>query len=47
MMPGRVTIHAKPAAHAPTAHSPVHSRSRGRKENAACMSRTKKYMKLA
>ena len=47
MMPGRVTIQTKPTVQVPTAHSPVHSNSRGRKENAACMSRTKKYMKLA
>ena len=47
MVPGWVTIQRKPAVQAPAPHTPVHRSSRGRNENAACMSKTKKYMKLA
>src|SRR5258705_852187 len=47
MVSGRVKIQRKPAVQAPAPQSPAHRSSRGRNENAACMSMTKKYMNVA
>jgi hypothetical protein len=44
---GRVTTHRKASVHAPAPHNPVHTSNRGRKENAACMTRKKKKRKFA
>jgi hypothetical protein len=44
---GRLAIQRKPMVQAAATLSPVHTRSRGRNENAACIRRTKKYMKEA
>ena len=43
MVSGRVAIQRKPSVQAPAPHSPVQTSRRGRNENAACMSSTKKY----
>src|SRR5262249_17359203 len=47
MVAGRVAIQRKPSVQAATPLNPVHRSSRGRNEKAACMRRTKKYMKEA
>ena len=47
MVSGRLTIQRKPTVQAAATLSPVHTRSRGRNEKAACMSKTKKYMNEA